>query len=126
MRYLELLTERPFETSKVYGLIKENFKVATFDEKHFFVGKYPNTIGVYVEKKRMFSDCEYESDLFGEEDKGKIPIENAYRTDVTYHQSKATKKLVEVLLKAYPELCIYDNDEDELMTAKEYLDKEQN
>ena len=56
----------------------------------------------------MYSDCEFDSDEY----KGIIPLENAYRVAVRYHLVEVTKKLVIVLLTVYPELCVYDNDED--------------
>ncbi len=68
----------------------------------------------------MYSDYEFDSDEY----KGIIPLENVYRAAVRYHLVEVTKKLVIVLLTVYPELCVYDNDEDWLRTAKEYLEKE--
>ena len=124
MRDLELLTSKQIELEDIYGVIDKNFKIKGSSNEGIFFGKYPNSVDITFKKSRMFSDCEFESDLFEEEYKGKIPIENAFRTSVRYHVTSITKKLVTSLLPLFPELCIYDNDEDWLGTAKEYLDKE--
>ena len=124
MRDIELLTNKKMVLEDVYDIIKKNFKIVDCVKTGMMLGKYPRTLDLDFYKGRMYSDCEIKTELFDKEYKNKIPLGNAYRAIVGYHLTNATKKLVTVLLNVYPELCVYDNDEDWIGTAKEYLEKE--
>ena len=59
-----------------------------------------------------------------EEFKKRDPIQNPYITDFEAHRSIDAKRVINVLMKIYPELYVNVQDDDWWGTAQEYLDTE--
>ncbi|MBO5040023.1 MAG: hypothetical protein J6D09_02880 [Clostridia bacterium] len=71
-----------------------------------------------------FSDFVFTSEEEAAEFKSRIPIESPYVNDFETHRSIDLKRFITALVRIYPELYIYSDEDDMIGSAQEFLDKE--
>lgn len=127
MKSISLITKRKIEAKTVSREIIDLFpfskETTTNDEKELFLGKFPNEF--YI----LFADSmnvEDEDSMFTEEERNLIGFKPAVFTNLYFHIDGVALSPVAVILKHYPELIIYDEQEDVFLPASEYLAKVEN
>jgi hypothetical protein len=84
-------------------------------------GKWMSCFHVFNEgwEDFYFIDEEHESEF-----KGAIPFEDPFVNDFETHRSIDLKRFITALLKVYPELYVYSDEDDFIGSGREFLERE--
>ena len=124
MKTLSLITKNKIESSKISNLILEKHpfskKIIKNDEEELFLGKFPREFYIIFNDSCYLKDDEIFS-AFDKKELDILPIENPLVNTLYYRDIEVAKSIVKILLEQYPELYVFDEDEDGFKSAKDYI-----
>lgn len=122
MNSISLITKNKIDGLKINDYIIKDFPftktVIQNDEKELFVGKYPKEFYIIYDTSH---DVNGELSLLEEEDIKQIPFSPAVFVLLNFRKKEVAKYVVSKILDFYPELYIYDEENDKIISATEYI-----
>lgn len=122
MNSISLITKNKIDGSKINDYILKDFPfsktVIQKDEKELFVGKYPKEFYIIYDTSH---DVNGELSLLEEDDIKQIPFSPAVFVLLNFRKKEVAKYIVGKILDIYPELYIYDEESDKIISASKYI-----
>ena len=124
MKTLPLFTKTKIVASVISDEIIATFpftkKVTQNDEIELFLGKYPREFYIIFDDSLKIKDDDMFC-IYDEDDKPIWFTDDTQINVIYFRDERVAKFVVSVILKHYPELCVFDEDADCFKTGEEFI-----
>lgn len=117
-----LITKTKITSSVVSSEIIRNFpfskRITQNDDVELFIGKFPHEAYIIFDESKSINDklC-----LLEDSDKANIPFGEAQFNFISFNSKEVAQNIVSTIAKFYPELVVYDESINKIITAEQYL-----
>lgn len=122
MKQIGIITKTKVENKTISKLLIDNFpfskKIVQNDEIQLFLGKYPNNFSIDFDISSFMDDPNLD---FDKEQIDQIPFDPAHFNFIQFWNINVIKYVVKTIYEVFPELIIYDDENDKLVSASEFL-----
>lgn len=122
MKQIGIITKTKVENKTISKLLIDNFpfskKIVQNDEIQLFLGKYPNNFSIDFDISSFMDDPNLD---FDKEQIDQIPFVPAHFNFIKFWNINVIKYVVKTIYEIFPELIIYDDENDKLVSASEFL-----
>lgn len=122
MKQIGIITKTKVENKTISKLLIDNFpfskKIVQNDEIQLFLGKYPNNFSIDFDISSFMDDPNLD---FDKEQIDQIPFVPAHFNFIQFWNINVIKYVVKTIYEVFPELIIYDDENDKLVSASEFL-----